>query len=669
MARRSGSVAELLLGVAVIATVMSVVLSSALVGLGLLAKSRSDAFLALSDDLTVSRGPQRSVLLDARGQPIAWLWRENRQDVPLARVAPVMRQALIDIEDSRFYDNHGIDLRGVARALVSDQVDADGSRQGASTLTQQYVKNLLLLTARNQAQREAATEPSYDRKLREARFALSLAQRLGKDEILSGYLNLVYFGNGAYGVQAAAETYFSATAATLTAPQAAMLAGLLQNPSKHDPVKRPQAARARRDVVLERMAELGHLSQAALRSATAAPLGLRPGRRRAGCYGSSQGYFCDWVLTRLLADRALGPTPQARQALLETGGLVIRTTLDPRVHGAAVRAVARASGSRAALATAVVQPGTGRVLSLAASVPFGVRPGSSSVNLPLGGAGGFQSGSTFKLFVLAQALADGIPLGHVLTAPQTYSSTRYARFNDVGRGPQPYVVSNAGDSEAGKFTLEQATWHSVNTYFIQLQEMTGIEGPARLAESLGVRRADGAALQRVPSFTLGTNEVSPLAMAGAYAAFAAHGRFCPPRGIVSVTDAGGTVLPTTGPRPCAQVVDPTVADTVTRVLAGVVGQGTGTAARLARSSAGKTGTVQDYSAAWYAGYTPELAAAVWMGDPRGGFRYPLRDVEVGGRRYAQMYGGQVPAQTWAALVARSLAGSPAQPFRLRPPRG
>ena len=337
------------------------------------------------------------------------------------------------------------------------------------------------------------------------------------------------------------------------------------------------------------------------------------------------------------------------------------------MHRAAVTAVARATGSRAALATAVVQPGSGKVLSLAASVPFGVRPGASSVNLPLGGASGFQSGSTFKLFVLARAVADGIPLSHAITAPQTYASTRYAKFNDTGNGPQPYLVSNAGDSEAGRFTLEQATWHSVNTYFIQLQETTGIEGPARLAESLGVRRADGAALQRVPSFTLGTNEVSPLAMAGAYAAFAAHGRFCPPRGIVSVTDAGGRALATTGPRPCAQVVDPTVADTVTRVLAGVVEQGTGTAARLARSSAGKTGTVQDYSAAWYAGYTPELAAAVWMGDPRGGYRHPLRDVVVSGRRYEQMYGGQVPAQTWAALVGGSLAGTPAQPFRLRPP--
>ena len=669
MARRAGSWAELLFGVAVIAAVLSLVLGSVVVGVGLAAKSRSDAFLAMSDELVIGRAPQRSVVLDARGRPLAWLWRENRQDVPLGKIAPVLRQALIDVEDSRFYDNHGIDLRGVTRALVRDQVEVDDRKQGASTLTQQYVKNLLLLAARSKTERQAATEQSYDRKLREARYALGLGQRLSKDEILTGYLNLVFFGNGAYGVHVAAETYFSTSPAALTAPQAAVLVGLLQNPSRYDPIKNPAPARARRDVVLARMAELGHLTPAALAAAQAAPLGLRPGRRSAGCYGSSNGYFCDWILEQLRRDPALGPTPEARQSLLETGGLVIRTTLDPAVQAAAVSAVARSRGSRAALATAVVEPGTGKVLSLAASVPFGVRAGESSVNLPLGGSAGFQTGSTFKIFVLAHAVAVGIPLGHVLHAPQTYASTKYAPFNPVpGKGFQPYSVSNAGDSEAGDFTLEQATWHSVNTYFIQLQEAVGIEGPARLAEALGVRRADGSALQRVPSFTLGTNEVAPLAMAGAYAAFAAHGTFCPPHGIVGITDAAGRPVRTTTARPCAQVVDPTVADTVTRTLIGVVEQGTGTAARLNRRSAGKTGTVQGFSAAWYVGYTPELAAAVWMGDPRGGFRHPLLALDVAGKRYAQMYGGQVPAQTWAAVVGRSLAGTAPQPFRLRPPR-
>ena len=375
------------------------------------------------------------------------------------------------------------------------------------------------------------------------------------------------------------------------------------------------------------------------------------------------------MLDQLLADTRLGPDVAARQRLLETGGLTIVTTLHPQVQASAVAATSRARGSRANLAAAVVRPGTGEVLALAGSQPFGVGPGQTSVNLPVGGDSGYQAGSTFKVFVLAQALAQGIPLDLELFAPQVYVGS------DNGK---PYPVANAADSESGVFTLEEATWLSVNTWYMQLQERTGVAAPAALAEAMGVRRADGRPLQRVPSFTLGTNEVTPLAMAGAYATLAARGTHCPPHALLEVRQPsyagrGGSTAAAVGdlrlrPAPCRRALPSPVADTVTSVLTGVIARGTGRAADPGRPAAGKTGTVQDYSSAWFAGYTPDLAAAVWMGDPRGGYRFPLRDVEVGGTTYPQVYGGGVPAQTWSALVRGALSGSPPRAFPAPPPR-
>ena len=670
--RPTRRVAGLLAALLALTACVAAALSLVFVGVGLAAKEASDRFFALPSRLEPGPLPQRSVMVDAQGTPIAWFYEENRSVVPLDQIAPVMRQALVDIEDSRFYDNPGIDLRAIGRALVRSQAATvtgeEGGQEGASTLTQQYVKNLRLAQARTEAEREEVLEVSYARKLEEARYALQLADTTSKDEILEGYLNLVFFGNGAYGVQAAAERYFSRPASALTLPQAALLAGIVKNPSALDPTNAPEDALERRDLVLDRMLELGHISEQEHAAAVATPLGLDPGGPTAGCTGTN-GAFCDHVLDQLLGDTRLGPDEAARHRVLETGGLTIVTTLHPQVQAAAVAATARAQGSRAALATAVVRPGTGEVLALASSQPFGVGPGQTSVNLPAGGSSGFQAGSTFKVFVLAQALAQGVPLDLELFAPQVYVGS------DNGK---PYPVANAADSESGVFTLEQATWLSVNTWYMQLQERTGISGPAALAEAMGVRRADGSPLQRVPSFTLGTNEVTPLAMAGAYATFAARGKHCPPHALREVRQpayagpAGGAAASlgdiALRPAPCRQVLPSAVADTVTSVLTGVVRQGTGRSADPGRPAAGKTGTVQDYSSAWFAGYTPDLAAAVWMGDPRGGYRFPLRDVTIGGITYPQVYGGGVPAQTWSALVRGALQGSPPRPFPAPPPR-
>ena len=649
-------VAELVLGLAVIALCLALVVDTAVVGVGLWVKHRSDEFVALPTALEVSGVPERSVLLDRTGHPFGYFWEQDRQSVPADRMAVAIREAVVAVEDARFYENHGVDLQAMLRAVVHDL--RTGRHEGGSTITQQYVKNLLLTQARSSAGEKAATQVSSHRKLAEARLAVALTRRMSKDDILTGYLNVVFFGRGAYGVQAAAETFFDAEAARLTVSQAALLAGLVKSPAEFDPFDHPDKALARRNLVLDRMVATGALTAAQAAAAQSAPLGVRRGARRGGCPGSPAGYFCDWVQRQLLSDPVLGRTPEERQHKLDTGGLVVRTTLDPAVQLSTQRAVNRAKGSRAAVAAVVEQPGTGAVLAMAASVPFGVGPGQSSVNLALGGSTGFQAGSTFKLFVLTQAIEDGIPLTLRMYAPQRYTSTQFAPYNVVNGRPTPYTVRNAADSESGDFTLEEATWHSVNTYYMQLEERVGFTGPAEIAESMGVRRADGSPLQRVPSFTLGTNEVSPLAMAGAVATYAAHGRYCPAYGITEVVKIHAPTPPA-----CRQVISPRVADTVTGVLSGVIQKGTGRNARVPGDAAGKTGTVQNFSAAWFVGYTPRYAAAVWMGDPRGGFGHPLIDVRVGGTLYKRMYGGDVPAQIWGALIRGTPGGQQGTPFQ------
>lgn len=641
-------IAQLISGLALIALCLGLVVDTAIAGLGLWLKDRSDEFVALPTSLEVSGIPDRSVFLDAHGAPLGYLWEQNRASVPANHIAPAMGVAIVAVEDARFYEHRGVDLQAMARAVLHNLTS--GEPQGGSTITQQYVKNLLLTHAASKAGQEAATAPTYRRKLAEARYAVDLTQRMSKAEVLTGYLNLVYFGRGSYGVQAAAETFFATDAATLTTSQAALLAGLVKSPADFDPFDHPEAALARRNLVLDRMATTGKLSAAEAEAAKDAPLGVRDGAKRAGCGNSEAGYFCDWVLRRLLSDPALGDTPTDRRHRLETGGVIVRTTLDRAVQRSAQRAVNRVARSRAALATVVQQPGTGAVLAMAASVPYGVGPGRSSVNLPLGGSSGFQAGSTFKIFVLAKAIQDGLPLGLQIYAPQEYTSTLFAPYNIVNGRPTPYTVGNAADSESGVFTLEQATWLSVNTYYMQLEERVGFTGPADIAESMGVRRSDGSRLQRVPSFTLGTNEVSPLAMAGAVATFAAHGRYCPASPITSIA---GT--PVKQPA-CRQVLDAKVADTATRVLTGVIRQGTGRRAAVPGDAAGKTGTVQNFSAAWFVGYTPRYAAAVWMGDPRGGFGRPLINLNINGKHYKRMYGGEVPAEVWGEIIRGSPHG-------------
>ena len=667
-------------------------------GLGLTAKAGADEFLVLPAELETVPLPQRTRILAADGSQLAALYRQNRVSVKLADIPERARQAVIATEDARFYSHHGVDYKGTLRAAV-ENAQAGGVSQGGSTLTQQYVKNALLQAAEgSKTQQDAAREVSLERKMKEARYALAIERTMTKDEILERYLNIAYFGNGVYGMGTAATFYFGKPVQQLTLAEGATLAGIVQSPGRFDPVKAledpavMQALLERRGTVLSRMESVGFIT-AAERDAAAAEVGtpqkplftIRPVQSGCEAPGVRAPYFCDYIRRTLESSdvgAALGATREARQGALLAGGLTIRTTLDPTVQEAAQRSAEdhvpptdtfRGETYGAAVAVDVVEPGTGAIKGMAVNRRYTDAPGSANtkVNLAIGGSSGFQAGSTFKVFVLADALRQGFPLGYSIYSPQTYTSPV---CDEVPGGP-PYSPSNSGESQTGTYDMETGTQHSVNTYFVQLQERTGVEGPASLAEKMGVRQFEGGkpvgALNRGCAF-FGGNDVSPLAMAGAYATFAARGLYCPPRAVTSITDAAGAEL-ALPPQKCEQVLEQPVADTVNSVLRGVITGGstgsTGRSASIDRPAAGKTGTTNGSKAAWFVGYTPQLSTAVWVGDPGAPGRQvkEMKQVRINGNYYSQVYGGTVPAAIFRSTMRTALEGVEEKGFE-RPER-
>ncbi|WP_416211281.1 penicillin-binding protein [Frankia sp. Cas3] len=652
---------------------------------GLTAKGGADSFLELPANLTVPPLPQASRMLDSQGNVIGYLRGEqDREIVALDQVPMVMRQAIIDIEDSRFYEHTGLDYKGLIRAYVTNQ-ESGSVTQGGSTLTQQYVKNVLLQAATTRETKEAATEQTVKRKLREARYALYLEDHLNKDQILERYLNIAYFGDGAYGVQTAAKHYFNVDVSQLTLPQAAVLAGLVKNPTAYNPVLHPQAATVRRDIVLDRMHELGHLSDGQLSETRAMPLKLnRPPQAVDPCQLSSVPFFCAYVRRTLLADDRFGATRADRERLLFEGGLTIRTTLNPVAQAAAQNAVTGVlpPGNRVAAGVAMIQPGTGKVLALAVNRVYG--PSSDGLApdrttdfthtkqiIPLEETS-FSPGSTFKVFTLAAAIEKGMPLGTTYYSPVCYHSNVFnnPRAEGSTRASPADCFGNADPTEAGLYSMTTATWHSVNTYYIQLAENVGIQNTAEMARRLGVtscrvqdqtptlsqRCPSGGIGSRDGSAVLGSNEISTMDLATAYATLAARGVRCDPQPFESITQrVGGTDRPVTytTPQACRQVLAPDVADKVTSVLEGVILHGTGAKnAQIGRPAAGKTGTAQGFSTASFAGYIPQLSVAVTLADPRSPTTYPLRNVQG----LNQVYGGDLPAAAWARTMRGTIDG-------------
>lgn len=644
-------------------------------GAGALTRDLVRQFESLPDALATPPLPQRTAILASDGSILATLYVQNRIEVPFNSISPAMRQATVAIEDSRFLEHNGVDVRGVLRAFARN-TSAGGIEQGASTLTMQYVKNVLVNQATTAEELEAARGDNSARKIREVRFALALEKRYSKEEILARYLNIAYFGSGAYGVEAAARRYFDTSAAELSVLQAATLAGIVKQPTAYDPLRNPELSQKRRNVVLARMAELGYITadEAARYQEVPIEKTLRPRSVSNGCTSSYAPFFCDYVVQTIRTDPVFGATPEEREAFLKRGGYTIRTTLEPATQRAATDAVNNAippdDPSRKAAAISMVEPGTGNILAMTQNRTWGTSGvGKTTFNYntdqSMGGTMGMQAGSTFKIFTLAAALEAGISPYEFIQATSPMTFTGFVNC-DTGALYPPVTVRNS--TTGGVLNMAQATAYSTNTYFMAIEERTGICRPAEIAESMGVYRGNGEELTRVPSLTLGSVEVTPLAMANAYATFAAHGEYCRPTSILEVIDREGTSLPVPSAN-CRQVVQRPVADSVTELLAGVVdGPISGrTGARMSlgdRPAAGKTGTTNESAAVWFAGYTPQVAAAVWVGDPRGGFAYPMKDVEINGTYYAQVFGGTLAGPIWKESMQAAHLTRPALNFSL-----
>jgi membrane peptidoglycan carboxypeptidase len=659
----------------VVAGVLAALIAFSTLGmLGVSARDGANWFQSVPADLRTPPVPQRSVILAADGSKIATFYYENRVDVPLTKVAPVMRKAILAIEDNRFYQHGGLDLKATIRALASN-LAAGQVTQGGSGITQQYVKNLLVETASNSDERDSALAETPARKVRELRMAVAMEKRYTKDQILERYLNIAYFGDGAYGIEAAARHYFGKSAATLTLPQAALLAGIVRYPYAYDPTVSPQRATDRRNTVLARMAQLNWADDKQAADAEHTPLNLDVKSTPNGCVESSAPFFCDYVQREILTNPIFGATGNARKLLLQRGGLTIRTTVDPKMQRAAQKAVDRyvpqKNSSHKASAEVLVQPGTGAVRAMVVDRALGPseKIGKTWVNFAADGdhgtSLGMQAGSTFKVFTLAAALDEGMAFGHRLYAADQFSPTGLRDCDGKYAGSST-SLSNAADGEGGRsFSLVTGTWNSVNTFFLNLEKQVGLCDTVTMAEKLGMRRADGKPLQQVASFTLGPNTVSPIRLAAAYAAFGARGKYCDPVVLTKVTDTNGRRLKVPDAK-CHQAIRKGVADAVNHVLRGVLTQGTAAGMGIGRQAAGKTGTVDNYSSAWFAGYTPDMASAVWVGDPRGGYAHPLRDVCLGGRCYGEVFGADIPAPIWRQTMLGALKGVPAHGFHSPP---
>jgi membrane peptidoglycan carboxypeptidase len=614
-----------------------------------------------------------TIVQDARGHEIARFYEEYRQVVKLDDVAQVMRTAIVSIEDYRFYQHGAIDIEGTIRALAKN-LRAGGVSQGGSSITQQYVKQVLLNSADTDEEKNQALEASYGRKLNELRHAMAVEEKYTKDQILEKYLNIAYFGAGAYGVEAAAKRFFGVTAKELTLPQAATLAGAVQDPNATDPSLGKDARGRllnRRDVVLNRMAELKKITPAEAAKAKATKLGYKGTKLPGGCEAGDYPYFCVYVRDEILKNPDFGRTTKAREELLDRGGLTIRTTIDPAMQAAADQAIrSRVDPSDGPVAAeALVQPGTGAIKAMAASRPYGRSKAGHEISYNLvadaahGGGTGFQAGSTFKTFTLLTALGKGMKVDDGSTAGAGFRAAGYSAFKNCkgeNIGDPTHTVTNDEGSPGWK-SLETGTWQSVNTFFMELEQRVGLCDTVKTAKALGIHRSDGQKLQEYETFTLGINEMDPVTVANAYAAIAARGTYCAPTAITQITDRNGR---TTRYRPkCRQALDPGVADAAAHVMSGVLTKGTMRAVGgIGRDAAGKTGTTDDYASAWFAGFTPDLAGAVSIGDPRGSQEHKLVGVTIGGRYYGSVLGATIPGPIWKDTMRAALRNVAPTPF-------
>jgi membrane peptidoglycan carboxypeptidase len=574
---------------------------------------------------------------------ITTFYDEDRHDVGLAQISTVTQKAIVAAEDTRFYEHGGVDAKGLARALVTD-TQSGTAAQGASTLTMQLVRNELKEDpSLTPAERLAATADTPERKLREIEYAVELEQRMTKQQILQNYLNIVYFGDGAYGIEAAARRIFGTTPAHLDLAQAALIAGIVQNPDGDNPISGDKAkARTRQQYVLAAMVKSGMITPAQQAAAVKEKLKYSGKAQPNGCVDATGtndgwGFFCDYLQRWWDQQPQFGKTVEQRDEALRRGGYSVVTTLDPAVQREAARQSRDVYSltSKKTLPIAVVEPGTGKVRALAVNRRYGTGKSiSETVNPLISGGGsvhGYPSGSTFKMFTMLAALEAGMPLDSGFDAP----ATLVTQWPDNGPGNcgGKYCPGNANPSWMdGYRTMWDGFGRSVNTYFVHLEQQVGPAAVVAEAKKLGISFSAPADAKMAAtsagswgSFTLGVIDTTPLELASAYATVAAGGRYCAPVPVQSITDASGSAVAVAGN--CKQVIPADVANAAADAARCPVGEQSafgkcdgGTATQVGsifggRPVAGKTGSTENNQTETFVGFTTTMAAAGIANDP------------------------------------------------------
>jgi len=683
-AKKAGVVAQLAVLAAAAGVLVAAVVVPAVGLAGMTARNTATKFNTMATP-ELGQIPVRSEILDRHGKVLAYYYSRGIDRVPVRyeQISPVMRQAIVAIEDSRFYQHGALDFKGTLRAVINNLEHRPV--QGGSTLAQQYVKNVLYLSAPNpQKAFASATDQTVARKIRELRMAVRVEHTMSKNQVLAGYLNVAYFGNSAYGIEMAAHRYFSTDASHLTLPQAALLAGVVENPAAYNPINDKQTVLSRRNVVLQRMVQVGDLTQAQADAAGRQPLGLNISAPQRGCTSTSvryAAYFCDYVLASMKHD------PEFRQAwkrLNGVGGLKIYTTLDPADQHAAQRAVnymmppppSPLNPGRNAAAEVLIQPGTGRVRAMAIDRPYGSGNHRNAVNYAVGpqynGGQGVQIGSTGKVYVMVAALEQGIPFGYSKNVG--FSATVGGYTNCKGQPLPPWKVHNDESEKGGHYTLYTGTTFSINVWFAYLEQKVGLCNVVRTAAKMGLTWPNGKSLLKadpkerhwqsadnLPSFTLGAANVAPIDVAAADAVLPARGIYCHPVAISKIVTTSGTRLPVKS-ADCHRVLSTEVADAANYILQGdLTSEGTAAGDAIGRPAAAKTGTADQYVSAFFVGYTPNLLGAVWVGNPSDPYGSPMGGYPGSCYRLGclgVMYGSMAPGQTWQMTFLHARLGPP-----------
>ena len=640
------------------------------------AKSAMDSKV---EDIATTEPAQFSTMVDRNGNIITHLYEQRRLSVPSDEIAPVMKQAIVAVEDRRFFEHGGVDLRGTARALAKNILAGDIA-QGASTLDQQYVKNyLLLVSAQNEKEQNAATAESVTRKLREMRMAADVDRTFTKDEILTRYLNLVSFGNGVFGVNEASHYYFATSPDKLTAAQAATLAGMVQSTQAYNPYVYPEATKARRDIVLQLMADTGVLTPQESTAAQNKPLGIvsEPPQLPNGCIGSGdRGFFCDYVL-KYLNEHGISTEK------IKTEGYLIKTSLDPRAQDAARRALAQQSPPSthgASQSLNLIDPKNKHaIVAMASSRNYGLDDGSSADGdatsqgksartpvqtqtvLPLTSSTvGNGAGSVFKIFAAAAGIKKGMGIGTIMPVPPRLEVDNMGHGGADNCPPTKYCVENATRYKS-QMTLQQALATSPNTAFVDLERRLGVPAVVDMAVKLGLRSLDkptgpkgkGPSLattikkENMGSFVLGPIGVNPLELTNVAATLADGGRWCEPTPIVEVRDRKGKVVPLKKPQ-CERVLSVDQAAALAHGLSDDVingsAEGAAKAVNFSAPIAAKTGTTETNNSAAFLAFDGGLAGSVYTFND-GTTVTPLCTSPLRQCTDGTLFGGEEPART------------------------